>query len=193
MAAPNSGASRQQSLAEEIAEIENAEVVTTALQAVEQHGMNKVHEKPQDETGVPYTPKRAPPRGKPPSPVRVDADGQTWTWEDDDPVPEDDEEEQIRSPGGPGARAGPSGTEDLKEENPKPKPLSEIIKTWPYPDGEKVETPQMQTPASVSADYSNDSSAEEEWASKEQVERLKDQVNELRKFVNNSKTSREIH
>ena len=128
MAAPNSGASRQRSLAEEIAEIENAEVVTTALQAVELHGMNTSKPKPQKETGVSNTPIRTPLRGKPPSPVRTDADGQTWTWEDDDHVPEEGEDDQVRSPGGPGACAGPSGAEDLAEEVPKTQPLSDIIK-----------------------------------------------------------------
>ena len=187
MAVPSTGASRQRSLAEEIAEIENAEVVTTALQAVETHGIN-TSTKPQEEEGVPNTPKRTVPlRGKPPSPVRVDPDGQTWTWEDDDQVPEYDGEEQVRSPGGPGACAGPTGTEDLMGETPNRRPLADIIKTWLYPEGEKVDTPQMRTPASVSvndSDGSNTSSAEEDWASKEYVDKVKGQVNELRKFVN---------
>ena len=183
MAVPDSGASRHRSLAEEIAEIENAEVVTTALQAVESHGMNTSTPKPQRETGVSNTPIRTPLRGKPPSPVRTDADGQTWTWEDDDHGPEEGEDDQVRSPGGPGACAGPSGAEDLAEDIPKTQPLSDIIKQWLYPEGEKVETPQLQTPASVSAN-SSEPSSDDDGASKEQLERVKGQVNELRKFVN---------
>ena len=42
----------------------------------------------------------------------------------------------------------------------------------------------MRTPASVSVDESSNSSGDEDWATKEQAERLKGQVNELRKFVN---------
>ena len=92
MAAPAIGASRQPTLAEEIDEIERAEVVTTALQAVEQHSMTQgtspKGRKPRNDTGVPNTPQRAPKKGKTPSPVRIDPDGQAWELEDDDQVQE---------------------------------------------------------------------------------------------------------
>ena len=82
MAAPRPGAARQPSLAEEIDEIERAELVTTALQAVESHGMTQHRpEGPEplepENKGVSQTPKRTPKVGKTPSPIRIDKDGRT--------------------------------------------------------------------------------------------------------------------
>ena len=62
--------------------------------------------------------------------------------------------------------------------------MSDIIKDWLYPDGDKAETPQMHSPANLSADGSNDSSSDDDRASKDQVDKLKGQMSELRKFVN---------
>ena len=119
MATPRPSLARQPTLAEEIDEIERAELVTTALQAtVEPHGMTQhrpTGQKPleQETTGVPHTPKRTPKIGKTPSPVRVDKDGKTWTLEDDDEGQEEEEEKEeedtmARSSIDPRARSGRS-------------------------------------------------------------------------------------
>ena len=97
MANPRPGSLRQPSLADEIDEIEQAELVTNALRAVEssrtQHGPEG--QQPQEQhPGVSNTPGRKPKIGKTPSPVRIDADATEWTHEDDHESEEEKEKQE---------------------------------------------------------------------------------------------------
>ena len=85
MARGDLGSPRQPSLADEIAELEEREKVTKALQAAEsEHGMSK--------HGIVYSPKgptpqkkgvsKTPKKTKTPSPIKTYPDGTSWTLED---------------------------------------------------------------------------------------------------------------
>ena len=98
MARRTGGTPLQTTLAELLAEVEAEEKVTGALQAVDHHGMlpkNSPHGKqPQEptESGVANTPVNTPKKGKTPSPVRIDKNGEAWELEDDEAQEEQEEE-----------------------------------------------------------------------------------------------------
>ena len=78
--------------------VEREQRATTALAAqVEQHGITQHTPQHRESVGVSVTPKRTPKKVKPPSPVRTDADGNTWTWEDDNS--EEEQEGGARNEG----------------------------------------------------------------------------------------------
>ena len=62
----------------------------------------------------------------------------------------------------------------------KAKSVETIVRDLLYPEG-KNDTPQIQSPADGSEENSSD---EEEWASKERLEKLRSQLSETRKFIN---------
>ena len=61
------------------------------------------------------------------------------------------------------------------------KSAKQAIKYLLYPEGRKEDTPQMQSPI----ENSDETSSDEDWASKHQVAKLQGQVKELCKFVYN--------
>ena len=88
MARRTGGTPLQKTLADELAEVEAEEKVTGALQAVDQHGMLPKNsprgQQPQEPTaGVTDTLVNTPKKGKTPSPVRIDKNGDAWELEDD--------------------------------------------------------------------------------------------------------------
>ena len=122
-----------------------------------------------------------------PSPVRVDADGNTWTIEDSNASEEEQgehesgSEHQIPSPSDPRACAGSdaAGYQMAKPQKKKKKTAEKVIRDLLYPEDLQA-TPQLQSPASST---NTDSSLEEESVSKEHLDRIQSQLNEMRRFV----------
>ena len=94
-ASSDAAKARQPTLAEEIDDVEREQRVTKAPEAqVEQHGITQHKPHPQESVGVSVRPKRIPKKGNTPSPLRTDADGNTWTWEDDHESEEEHEQHE---------------------------------------------------------------------------------------------------
>ena len=105
----------QTSVAEELSEVEAEEKVTGALQAADPHSMKHKHrptgQKPPEPTeeGVSKTPLRTPTKGKTPSPVRIDKNGDAWELEDDEAQEEREEQRERRAKEMKGPEVGPIG------------------------------------------------------------------------------------